>query len=426
MDYTYEKNRLFSYLGEHWVKMLKQYNCFVAGGTITSLFSRREINDIDIYFRNEEDVLKMLEDVWGTSDYYIVSHTNKATLVTDAPNELDVQLIHFNYFSSAEKIFDSFDFTVCMGAFDFKDNQFILHEDFLKHNAQSVLRFNPGTAYPIISLARVAKYKEKGYVCPTSETIRIALTCMDLDISSYEELEDHLGGMYGVNYDKLLEDHGDEEFDLGKVVEDIGGAHLTEDYFKAPNSQKIEDYEDMVCSIKGLPIKYMKIGDRFHRISVDDECEVKFWMRDEDKKGIPRKAQKIEIEDYLEGKKYYKFVKKINDRYYSYFDQNFEYKIGETAVAKDSNSGLHFKSAETIDGSQYSGKDGAVVIEAIVNPRTVKVVGHTTEVGECYVVREVPKHEYQKGGKPTIPEKIEWKKTAPPQQNEDEFEFIIN
>ncbi|MCM3273764.1 hypothetical protein [Paenibacillus elgii] len=127
--YQFEKNKLYGYLGTALVSQLKKYKCFIAGGAITSLFTGAPINDLDIYFRNEESCIKFVEDSWEDHDDWINMLTKKSILMRQ-DNKL-IQVIHFNFFKSAQEIFDSFDFTT---------EQFILHEEFLKHNSQSLIK----------------------------------------------------------------------------------------------------------------------------------------------------------------------------------------------------------------------------------------------------------------------------------------------
>jgi hypothetical protein len=195
MEFQFEKNKLYAYLGEDLVKVLKHHKGFIAGGTITSLFCNREINDVDVYFRDEESILGFLNEVWS-GGRHVVSHTKKATqLMYD---DINLQVIHFQYFNRSEEIFNTFDFTTCMGCYDFDTEHFTLHPDFLKHNSQRILKFNSETAFPIVSLLRVQKYEKKGYSISKPEFIRIILTCMNLAIESYDELKEQLGGMYGI------------------------------------------------------------------------------------------------------------------------------------------------------------------------------------------------------------------------------------
>lgn len=157
MKYEFEKKKLKQYIGEDLYRDLKKYNCIIAGGFICSLFTKREINDVDVYFRSKKELGKFLRNEMRNE--WVISATNKAILFKK--NGIDIQFIHFKYYKNAREIFKTFDFTVCMGAYDFNKEEFILHEDFLKHNSQRILMYNEQTAFPIISALRVDKYKNK-------------------------------------------------------------------------------------------------------------------------------------------------------------------------------------------------------------------------------------------------------------------------
>lgn len=64
MTFTFEKNKLENYVGEDLLRLLKKHKMYVAGGTITSLFTNSEINDLDVYAPNEEAAMKFMSDIW--------------------------------------------------------------------------------------------------------------------------------------------------------------------------------------------------------------------------------------------------------------------------------------------------------------------------------------------------------------------------
>ena len=103
-------------------------------------------------------------------DKYVISKTNKAIMYSERVHNIDilVQCIYFKYFENPEKIFETFDFTICMAAFDFDTEEFVFHDDFFRNNMSKTLRFNPNTAYPIVSALRIEKYKNKCFKIKTS------------------------------------------------------------------------------------------------------------------------------------------------------------------------------------------------------------------------------------------------------------------
>lgn len=65
--------------------------------------------------------------------YCCMIYTEKGAMFS--VENVNLHLIYFNYFNSINELFDTFDFTVCMGAFDFLTEKFVLHDRFLEHNA---------------------------------------------------------------------------------------------------------------------------------------------------------------------------------------------------------------------------------------------------------------------------------------------------
>jgi hypothetical protein len=389
LNTSFEKNKLYNHLGKELVNLLKKYETFVAGGTITSLFANKEINDVDVYFRDKESLVRFLREIWN--DQWVTSFTKKALLFTH--NNIDVQLIYFNYFESPDEIFDTFDFTACMGCFDFKEEKFILHPDFLKHNSQRILKFNSNTAFPIVSLLRVHKYENKGYKISKPELIRIILTCMKLEIKTYDELKEHLGGMYGINYDKLFEDVKDEEFDLQKAIDKIANITQDEDYFVKPESIKFNRLEDIIEIIWDEPIKVFKVGDNKYKLTP--------W-------GIIDSVYKnLESEEVIDPKKHlndfkiYKFVVPTDEEgvYSSFMSDEFKYEIGKVVEAwtEDDNDGrLYFNQQEDITSSTYFGREEGVLIEAEFDwDDLIDADDGTILVKRCKVIREVPKEEWE-------------------------------
>ena len=223
MKYTVEQKKLESLLDSDLWELLASNNAIIAGGAITSLFCNRDINDLDIYFRSKRDLVKVLAAIYQIEEIcesdmqqfsVHVSGMSQRTIMCSHKEQL-IQLMTFKYFESEQEIFDTFDFTVCMGAFDCTTKEFILHPDFFKHNSQRYLMFNTGTDYPVMSLMRVDKYREKGYTISKVELLRVLVSCMTLKLSSWEEAKEHIGGMYGYNMDKAFEE--DKEFSLEEL-----------------------------------------------------------------------------------------------------------------------------------------------------------------------------------------------------------------
>jgi flagellin-specific chaperone FliS len=395
MEFEFERKKLYAHLGKNLLADLKGHQCYVAGGTITSLFCNREINDIDVYFKSESAFVDFVSSVWEDRSGWIISVTDKATLIKlDGRDE--IQMIHFKFFPTATDIFDTFDFTVCMGAFDFESEEFVLHPDFMQHNSQRILKFNKKTSFPIVSLLRIQKYKEKGYNISKPEFIRIALTCMNLDINTYEELKEQMGGMYGVNYDKLFKDK-EGEVDLEEAIDVIANLSLEDDYFKeaCEHGEQMGNLEEYLDDVTKSGIPYVEINDEIFRVYNSRLCSAD----NEPKKGIL-----VDINDVLKDLKVYKFVKKDNGKYLSFFDGSFEYKLGEKVTAKgrgnyiyyNQEPSLYFNYTDSVDRSHYIHSENRVLIESEFDPNDfIDGDKDAIQVKSATMIREVPEEEWK-------------------------------
>lgn len=189
-QYPAEYNKLFAAM-----PCSRPDGAFIAGGAVTSVFTNQPINDVDVYFKTKEAFIEAVRYAYEEDFLWCINASKRA--VTFAHGDLIVQFMYFDFFPTAQDIFNSFDFTVCMGAFDCDTKEWVFHEDFLKHNSQRFLRFNSGTRYPIASALRALKYKDRGYTIGNGEFLKILLAARTPEINSWEELKDQIGGSYG-------------------------------------------------------------------------------------------------------------------------------------------------------------------------------------------------------------------------------------
>jgi hypothetical protein len=178
--------------------------CFVAGGAILSAVTKSDVSDYDIYPKSTEAAIENIYYLMEEEGCFIVNISDRAITLksNDVKNDKDerviVQVMMFDEFSTAEKIFEFFDFTVCMAAFDCDIKEYVFHPDFWIDVAGKTIRFNPKTRYPLNSMMRLGKYRTKGYTLPTSEMVRMSLTLMQSRLpTSWDELEAVIGGTYG-------------------------------------------------------------------------------------------------------------------------------------------------------------------------------------------------------------------------------------
>lgn len=254
MNYKQEIKQLKNAIPEDVLAILSQEKCFIAGGALTSIFTGTQINDIDIYFRSRDSLDRVMQVFCNIKDKNLptqrpfkigtegdnqfrvedniqpVTLTKKSVVFSQGNGywnptkgsytpQASLQFISFQYFDTPEDIFDTFDFSVNMCAYDCANGELTLHDNFLKHLARRSLVVNTNTAYPLISLLRCDKYKERGYNISTKEQMSLMFAVANMKIDSWEDAKDHIGGMYGFDVEDLFNE--DEEFGLGKVIDQL-------------------------------------------------------------------------------------------------------------------------------------------------------------------------------------------------------------
>ncbi len=219
MEYNRELKRLQAHMSSELWACLAVHGCIIAGGAVTSMFNSREINDVDVYFPSKEAFTKVMQELIdlryhpgyryekeygiGYVEGMITVVTNKAVMLLS--EGFNVQFIVHKFYSSAEEIFQDFDYTVCMGALEMQNDTWKFHPDFFKHNSQRILQFNEKTTYPLISALRIAKYKDKGYSISKAQFMKVLFAVNAKNIDSWAVIMEELGGMYGTPPEEIFD-----------------------------------------------------------------------------------------------------------------------------------------------------------------------------------------------------------------------------
>lgn len=206
-----------------------------SGGAITSLFTNKEINDFDVYLTSKEGLSSVFGQIFGVveEDFIapydlIAKFATKRSMLCVSRGQQKVQLIHYKIHENVQSIFDSFDFEHVMGAFDFATEEFVLHENFLKSNSQRLMQFNPGTDFPITSMMRTTKYRERGYTISKAQMLRIAFTIANKQYDSWEKVKSEVSGLYGISPEDLFDET--KPFSLKEVVLQLDKVILNDKY----------------------------------------------------------------------------------------------------------------------------------------------------------------------------------------------------
>ena len=168
---------------------------FLAGGAITSHFTKQPIRDYDLYFKNKAAFLECLADMYYSGAWCVAVTPRAITLIQNGSTVY--QLMSFAWFETAQAIFDKFDFSCCMAAIDLETDEFFRDGRFFIDLAKRELRFNHHTEFPLGSAMRVAKYQKRGYHIEDSELLKVLIACSFKEISTWEDLKNQIGGQYG-------------------------------------------------------------------------------------------------------------------------------------------------------------------------------------------------------------------------------------
>lgn len=250
--------KLKNLVGEDFYSVLKAAGAYIAGGALTSLFTNKEVNDIDVYFPNSDSFVNVLREIYKVEEESIpndvfdhlspfqvkVNHVSNRAVLCTADGGQKVQLIAHQFYEKPEDIFKTFDFTINMAVYDLSTETLIMHPEFLKHCSQRYLAINTQTSYPLISVLRVNKYKERGYTISKSQLLRLLLAVNALKIDSWDALFDQLGGMYGTAPEDIFDQT--KEFSLELAMETLDTAEFKEIVY-ANNPT----FEDIMVAIPG-------------------------------------------------------------------------------------------------------------------------------------------------------------------------------
>lgn len=235
-------------LGAHICKELKEVDAVLAGGAITSIFTGTEINDLDLFFKDQDSfhtmnkyIQSIMTPRYGNRtlsnphDYGCIGQlessfeTKRASSITAVLKEefrvksrqadygptfelsylqgkkLNIQLVKPEICGgSVLEILHKFDYTACMGAFKFSSREFEFDDRFFPDNCKRVLSYNTEAGFPYNSWIRSKKYQQKGYEFPRSEELKLLMTIVrdtpktygdflnQLEIYAYGDLYEHI------------------------------------------------------------------------------------------------------------------------------------------------------------------------------------------------------------------------------------------
>ena len=208
---------------EEVMSKLGELGIQLCGGAVTALFSGAAIKDLDFYVRDsgQLDRAKIFLEEWFKVSFSSSNAITYKRKSRKSSKMWTVQLIT-RFSGTPQDVFRNFDFTVTMGAYDFGRKEFDLHDRFLPDIAKRRLVYSGDSHFPICAMARIAKYREKGYHCPNSTVMHIALSIVQLDIQNYKQLKEQLFGIDTIYLQHLLSSKKYQDYMAQGVPVDYG------------------------------------------------------------------------------------------------------------------------------------------------------------------------------------------------------------
>jgi hypothetical protein len=206
--------RLIEYLS-------KTNDCYIAGGMLTSIINKKNINDIDIFSMDKESyarIAKYMSQIWPLE---FKSDNARTYLASDKNgNDIKIQLINYTCMcGSAEEVINKFDFTISMASYNFVDNSVLCHDNFFIDNTKKELIYNPNSIRPLSTLYRLKKLFKRGYTIDGINLIKLGLAISKINIKTVKQYINEVQGIDTYilkNHFRIVQEM--EKFDLDNVL----------------------------------------------------------------------------------------------------------------------------------------------------------------------------------------------------------------
>lgn len=198
------------------VNLLEGHEGFIAGGCFKNIFSKQDIKDVDIFFRNQHDADDALADFRARDDFEELYTNVNVTAFRQIGKEFRVECVT-KQFGTPMEILSQFDFTITKMVMYNEEKQITkesssvwddasetetvnvpilqYHPQFFEHLVLKRLVIDEALPFPFSTFNRMIKYIRYGYN-PCKDTkailidaIRSAPEVADIGVSLYEGID---------------------------------------------------------------------------------------------------------------------------------------------------------------------------------------------------------------------------------------------
>lgn len=391
MNQDYFKKELLKHFDDNTIEMLKKNNVILAGGALTSVACNREVADYDLYFKNKESLKDMILDFVDDSKFCTyatdksMNFSMKSKIKAKDTNFIKVQFIYYDFYEEPEQIFNHYDFTVNMAAYDFATDTFVFHGDFWMHNAQRYIGFNENTKFPIVSGLRLQKYQEKGYTFTKNTFVKVMLAASQAKITTWKEFKAQVGTMYGIASCKV-DEKTLGEFSIEKAYEVLDN-HM--DYQDTSGDEQARYHPvTLAYLVSGYLVKYCEFNGNKILIETQANEDIMVFGDSFIEKEIFKlvdegllESEKVSVKEYL-GEYLYKWVSpEVEGKYRSATRKCFYYNDGEISDGGD--KGVYCCTKDNVK-RHYFKQTGRIIIKMAYDVNDVLAIN-----GNEVMVRKV-------------------------------------
>jgi hypothetical protein len=179
---------------------------WIAGGALLRTYTGQPLDsDIDVFFQTKEQYeayvmdltlrsYKGLSEVRKSSDFLvketIVSEWHTTLTVDYMDRTWKIQCVTFVYFKDISELFGSFDFDVCMWAYDGQTvHAFESTIESVKTKKISLKKIN----YPSVTLKRLVKYMRQGYDVNDTDVLALSRSFRSTKKEPKGIMDEHFG-----------------------------------------------------------------------------------------------------------------------------------------------------------------------------------------------------------------------------------------
>ena len=177
---------------------------WIAGGSLLRTYTGQPLDsDIDVFFQNKEQCDKYIFDLSAksykglaeerkSSDYQVkgmfVNQWHNTLTINYMEREWKIQCVTFIYFNNIVELFSSFDFDVCMWAYDGQNvHSYESTVNSIKNKTMNLKKIN----YPSVTLKRLVKYMRQGYNISDTDVMNLAMSFRSIKKEPKDIMEEH-------------------------------------------------------------------------------------------------------------------------------------------------------------------------------------------------------------------------------------------